>query len=278
MFKCLRMKSWGIRSSVKAMCLTAFSLVFCFILLLNVMVHQLAVSSEHSDVETKEYSVNQKKLRQLMGPERHNSDESYIESSRLVWPDRKPKATNEKILNRDENQAKGHQQKSEAVNKSNVKFRPKHFNIVKRLQSLNVQGEGISNKHVDRMASTKNSEEEDYVYEKDINKVVIEEEDDDDDDDSNDEYNYDSDKDENLKAKHKEPVSNNVVCDNCPTKKDTNRTLRGNPVHGPTVQSSPPVKRAVSLVVDGIYWSEEAEALVPKGNYALLFYYYFFLM
>ena len=214
-----------------------------------------------------------------MGPETHNSDESYIESSRLVWPDRKPKATNEKILNRDEKKAKGHQQKSEAVNKSNVKFRPKHFNVVKRLQSLNVQDEGISNKHVDRMASTKNSEEEDYVYEKDINKVVIEEEeDDDDDDDSNDEYNYDSDKDENLKAKHKEPESNTVVCDTCLTKKDNNRTLRGIPVHGPTVQSSPPVKRAESLVVDGIYWSEEAEALVPKGNYALysLLYFFFF--
>ena len=233
MFKCLRIKHWRICSSVKAMCLTAFSFTFCFILLLNVMVHQLAVSSESSDLETKEYSGNQ-----LMEPKTQNSDDSKIEASK------KQKATNEKVLNIKVNKANDHQQISETVNGNNVEFQPKDSNSVKKLQPLSIQDESISDKNMDRMPETKNGEEETK-------------------------YVYDSDKDRNLKAKDKNYISNDVVYDNCFQKKDSSRTMtiHEGPLHGPAVKPSPSKKQTKSQMVDGIYWSEKAEALVPKGNY-----------
>ncbi|XP_041365524.1 four-jointed box protein 1-like [Gigantopelta aegis] len=279
MFKCLRMKSWGIRS-VKALFLTAFSFTFCFILLLNVMVHRLTVTSESSDSEIKEYSVNQKKLRQLMGPEITKSDDNYIESNRLVWPDRKPKATNEKILNdADYQKAFAYQKKSVLENEKTAEVRPKHFNAVKRLQSLTVKDEEVISdknsdiKNTDKLAVSKNIEkEENYVYEEDINKVVIKD-DDDDDDDGDGEYTYDSDKDDsknihdNLKSKQLKPVSNNYTSEKCLKKKNSSRTppTEGDSVLAPPVKSSPRKKLLKDLVKNGIYWSMEAEGFVPKG-------------
>ncbi|XP_071099818.1 four-jointed box protein 1-like [Haliotis cracherodii] len=253
------MRSFSMRR-VKTLFLTIFSFGFCFVLLLNVMIHQLNNSDRDMDVHVSAAnpSAYRMKLRQLS----QQHDNNYIHAAGSPLVDRKPQAAQDSEYG----QRKGGvlPQKRERMQHGIViesdrmaKDKPAVFRKVDKFLFPNRR------KDID----------DDYSYEEDIEKVVIQDEDeegDEKDEFEDDDIDPDEDYDEDAADRNPPNVFDNLK--NSSKEVFTKPPLHFQEVGVPTVTQAVTKMFPHQVVVDAIYWSPQVEQLIPKGmsNYSLI--------
>ncbi|XP_046558586.1 LOW QUALITY PROTEIN: four-jointed box protein 1-like [Haliotis rubra] len=250
------MRSFSVRR-VKTLFLTIFSFGFCFVLLLNVMIHQLNSSDGDIDmhVSAANPSAYRMKLRQLS----QQHDNNYIHAAGLPLVDRKPQAARDSEYG---------QRKGVVLMRKGETIQPDI--VLENVKAAKDKKPFCLGRLINFLFPNRRKDiDDEYSYEEDIEKVVIQDEDEEDDKDEYEDDDIDPDEDYDEDAADRNPTN---VFDNL--KNSSKEVFTKPPLHFQEVGVPPVTPEKVvfphQVVVDAIYWSPQVEQLIPKGmsNYS----------